>query len=802
MGNKAFFVCSFQLERVKKGIVLMDSLTQELDLTPDPRVLQMLGEINLHQWRCIAELIDNGIDGLIEAARSGSPIEHPEISVTIPTSNKPDARVVVRDNGPGMSIDVLENAVRAGWTGNNPLTNLGLFGMGFNIATARLGLVTEVWTTRAGDPEYVGVRIDLDSLRASQSFKVPRQTRAKSDHSLHGTEIVITKLKPDQRAYLARSANLGTIRKNLARTYSSLLQNSEAGRVRLKVNGKKLEPRRHCHWDPSRSVELGDGTSVHAVEEFDVALAPRRYCRYCMRTLGAQDEQCPTGSDHCEVVETERRVRGWVGLQRYLHKSDFGIDFIRNGRKIEIGSKDLFVWNNGDTSEVEYPIDDPRNRGRFVGEVHIDHCRVSYTKDRFERDDPAWTEMSRIVRGDGPLRPMAAKQSGFDGNASPLYKLFQAFRRSSPQGKNGLWSRVLVVKDNDRSEQMADSFHSNETDYLDDERWWELVEEQDKAILGDGGRGGGEPDLPDGFLDDDDPADPPEDQETPPPNEDEPIEPEEPAPERVMVHELSRKYVHPTYRVEFTVEAFTTEPTDPELSGGLPWTLRLDDVATRTYAFVVDPTHDVFRSTTMTPMDALLTELSVLTLDFLKGQVHDVTLANILADYRSSFATATRLDPAEIIAVANTTFEEFTKAIPDLLPAGKGKEFYDELASSDREHIAKKMAARGISELGSVISEGRFWEFMDFHSVRDAFVRHPELFFDGRYWADPFETLNLGDLLVDDEARKRLVARYDTYLGDAIWLSNQSSRDLESANRDAIIRATCSLRLLRPDVTS
>mgnify|MGYP001209095842 CR=1 FL=1 len=47
-------------------------MNQDFDLTPDPRVLQMLGEINLHQWRCLAELIDNSIDGFLHAARSGS----------------------------------------------------------------------------------------------------------------------------------------------------------------------------------------------------------------------------------------------------------------------------------------------------------------------------------------------------------------------------------------------------------------------------------------------------------------------------------------------------------------------------------------------------------------------------------------------------------------------------------------------------------------------------------------------------------------------------------------------------------
>ena len=186
-------------------------MPQELDLTPAPRVLQMLGEITLEQWRCLAELIDNSIDGFIDAARAGTPITRPEISVTIPMADTDSARVSVKDNGPGMSIEVLENALRAGWTGNDPLSKLGLFGMGFNIATARLGVVTEVWTSRSGDPEQVGVRIDLEELRATNNYRVPRQTRPKADHTDHGTEIVISRLKPEQRAYLARANNRTTV---------------------------------------------------------------------------------------------------------------------------------------------------------------------------------------------------------------------------------------------------------------------------------------------------------------------------------------------------------------------------------------------------------------------------------------------------------------------------------------------------------------------------------------------------------------------------------------------------------------
>jgi hypothetical protein len=775
-------------------------MPQELDLTPDPRVLQMLGEINLQQWRCLAELIDNAVDGFLQAARAEAAIEHPEVVVSIPMADNENARVSVRDNGPGMALETLENAVKAGWSGNDPLSNLGLFGMGFNIATARLGLVTEVWTSRAGDPEQVGVRIDLDDLRARRSFRVPRQTRAKLDHTKSGTEIVITRLKSDQRAYLSRTNNQKTIRKHLARTYSSLLTNSEAGKIRLIVNETRLKPLRHCVWAEERSVELPDGTTVHAVEKLNVALAPRRYCTHCMRTLATDEEFCPTGSSNCNVVDLPRRIRGWVGLQRYLDKTDFGIDFIRNGRKIEIGNKDLFVWSDGDSAEVEYPIDDPRNRGRFVGEIHIDHCRVSYTKDRFERDDPSWGEMVRIIRGDGPLRPIAAKQRGYEGNQSPLYKLFQAFRRSSPQGKNGLWSRVLVVRDNDRAQQMGESFDNGEVEYLTDERWWQLVEEQDKEVLGQvtTDKGGA---IPEGFIDvpggaaegTPDISDGGEQPEPQPPSL-------PPQPARRSLHELTRKYAHPTFRVEYEIQAYAVEAGDLDLPTGSPWALRLDDVATRTYAFLVDVGHDVFRSTTMTPLDGLLTELTHRTVEFLKGQSQEATVAGVVSDFRRQYCTETRLDPQEIIAFANTVLNEIARAVPALIEPGSSKALYSELRDDEKEAMARRMANRDVADHKALISDGRFWDYADGQSLRELFSRHPELFLDGRYWDDAFVGIDFGAERVTQEAKFRVATRYDAYLGDAIWLANQTPADLERASRDTIIRATCSLRLLRPDV--
>jgi hypothetical protein len=774
---------------------------QNFDITPDPRVLQMLGEIDLQQWRCIAELVDNSVDGFLNAERAGAAIENPEVVISVPRTDTPAARITVRDNGPGMSGDTLEQAVKAGWTGNSPLANLGLFGMGFNIATARLGLVTEVWTSRTGDPVEIAVRIDFDELRAQRTFKVPRHMRPKADHSAHGTEIVISKLKPDQRQWFAKTANVTAVRKQLAKAYSALLSPESGPAIfRLELNGTRIQARRHCVWSPDRSVETPNGT-IHAVERFNVSLPTRRYCTTCMATLPEESVGCPTNSPSCNVVAIERRVRGWVGIQRYLHETDYGLDLIRNGRKIELANQDLFLWKEGDNTLIEYPIDDPRKRGRFVGEIHIDHCRVSYTKNRFERDDPAWEEMVRVVRGEGPLLPQKAKSLGYGANNSPLYKLFQAFRRSSPQGKNGLWSRILVVRDNDRAIEMAGKFQENDPDYLDNEKWWQLVEEQDNAVLGGpaptipGGPAPAGPEIPPGFIDS--PATP-----APaggaPAGEQQPTAPPPVAPRR-PIFELTRKYVHPTYRVEYDVQGFVVAPNDPDLGPSHPWTLKLTDVATRTYAFLVDITHDLYRSATMTPLDALLTELSYRTVDFLRDTAPDATLASVLADFRREYCVETHLDAGDIIVEAGDVLAQIAQSVPANQSDGGGEALYRELTEPEKAYIGRKMVARGVTAPREAITSGAFLAYAEPQTIRGFFSRHPELFFDGKYWDDAYATLDYGATDVTEEARALLKARYDGYLADAVWLAGQSPADLERNGRDALIRATLSLKLLLPD---
>ncbi|MHC6082988.1 ATP-binding protein [Ralstonia solanacearum] len=776
--------------------------SSDFDLTPDPRVLQILGEINLDQWKCLAELIDNSVDAFVNARRDGVPVESPSVVITLPTQDREDSSVTVRDNGLGMTLEQLERAVRAGWSGNNPLDNLGLFGMGFNIATARLGMVTEVYTTRAGDKEWTGLRIDLNELRRTRTYQTPLLTRPKPDPSVHGTEIKILRLKTDQRAYFAKSANHNKIRRQLARVYAPLLLSKDSA-FSLQINTQAIQAKRPCHWDPDRFVQGGDGRPVHAVETFDFELPARQYCLTCMLSFNGI-QGCPTATPECKTIEVKRRLHGWVGLQRYMHEEDFGLDIIRNGRVIEVQNKDLFVWSGGERPEREYPIDDPRNRGRFIGEIHLDHCRVSYTKDRFERDDASWAEMVSLVRGEGPLQPQKAKALGFESHDAPLYRLFQAFRRSGPQGKTGRWSRILAVKNNERAIEMADLFHKGDAEYQTDEKWYELVEEEDRGVVGATptatGAGSASPAAPDGFLDEGD-AFTVDGAGVLPPTSVAPVPASAfPKPTRQKLHELSRVYKHPLLKVEFTVEAFMVTHSDPDLPRKAPWTLKIEDPGTRTFLFLFDPDHSVFRSVTMTPMDAVLSELAFKTYEFLKEASPDsAVFATILSDLRGEYAEDAKLDPKSIIAFADKALREIAESIDGVGDATLFSTLFAELLPPAQEKIRRKIASIGMSGAQIIIDSGEFLSYAEAPDIRQFVLSHPELFFDGRFWAQPYSSLEYGDPKVDKEARERVLERYDAYLADAVWLASQSPRDLDRCDRDELIRATLSVRLLGQD---
>lgn len=458
-----------------------------MKITPSARILRMLGEIEFDEWQCVAELLDNAFDDFTEIERANIPWAGGyKVSVTLPSSavRSTEAQVVIRDTGRGMTYETLEHAVRAGWSSNDRFDKLGLFGMGFNVSTARLGRRTRVLTTRAGDPEWIGVEIDLD--RIGDDFEADDVTEPKMDPNEHGTRIEISRLHPARADWLRR--NEANLRQTLGRVYSWILENKP---FELWVQGKRVKPRRHCRWGDDRYVMYGSGAKaerIPAFVEIDETLDAAEACLDCGNWQHPGDGLC----DQCgggRLVARERRIHGWLGVQRHLHKREFGIDFLRNGRKILQWDQTLFQWRNPQNPlaalDIEYPIELANQGGRLIGEIHLDHVPVTYQKDAFEYSDRSWRGAVQLLRGDGPLLPNKAKAAGYQVNESPLAQLVRGFRR------NDAGLRYLTPGDGARpiheeTRRWAERFHRGDEEYQSDGIWWDAVVRHEE--LGKGAR--------------------------------------------------------------------------------------------------------------------------------------------------------------------------------------------------------------------------------------------------------------------------------------------------------------------------
>jgi len=240
----------------------------------------MLGQIDFAPWQCLAGLIDNSIDAFIDQSRQGTGAVEPKVYIDVPNERELKAgngALFVRDNGKGMSLETLQDAVRAGYSGNDPVEKMGLFGMGFNISTARMGRRTEVWTTRADDSDWTGLVIDFDQLERQKTFSAPIQQRPKTAQEIedrcHGTEIKITRLEADRVMPLIKGVGKRRTRDKLGKIYGQVMH-----RLDIKINyaGDTVTPTKHCVWNSNRFVETKAFGKVPARIEIDETLDNRK----------------------------------------------------------------------------------------------------------------------------------------------------------------------------------------------------------------------------------------------------------------------------------------------------------------------------------------------------------------------------------------------------------------------------------------------------------------------------------------------------------------------------------------------
>ena len=143
----------------------------KFDFTPDPKVLIALTHTPMQPLDALCELIDNAIDSFYSAKIQGLTVDNPVVVVTLPSRKHLSVNsgvLRIQDNGPGLTAENAEKAIKAGFSGNNPYDTLGLFGMGFNISTGKLGNVTTFMTARADSATYIKTIINLEKTNASK----------------------------------------------------------------------------------------------------------------------------------------------------------------------------------------------------------------------------------------------------------------------------------------------------------------------------------------------------------------------------------------------------------------------------------------------------------------------------------------------------------------------------------------------------------------------------------------------------------------------------------------------------------
>jgi RNA polymerase subunit RPABC4/transcription elongation factor Spt4 len=462
------------------------------DLTPPPNVLIALTHTPIQPMDAICELIDNAIDSFRMAELKGTPVAAPHVWIDIPRPSdiaNGCGYLRVADNGPGMTLDQAEKSIRAGFSGNNPFDTLGLFGMGFNIATGKIGRKTRLTTASGESDRCISVEFDLESLVKKGSFIVPAVVSAKPGDLRQGTVVEISNWWPGghpNAGFVAKLVKYGMpkIRQEIGRRYATILRKKN---IQILLNSEVCLPFYHCAWGDSRFVNR-HGNLVPAVMHINQLLGAQKRCSACYALVPPDGETCHN-CDSASFRSIEERVTGWIGIQRFDDATEFGIDLIRNGRAIRVAEKTAFFEFTDEFKKTikDYPIDQPY--GRIIGELNINHVPVDFMKQDFQRSSPEWQRAMSYVRGDSSLQP---SQPNAESNGSPVNLMYNGYRRVRTPGKLDLYMGYWDSEQSkpkrisrDVEKEYYNKFLAKEPGYFDDAEWYKLVEQAETKPLED-----------------------------------------------------------------------------------------------------------------------------------------------------------------------------------------------------------------------------------------------------------------------------------------------------------------------------
>lgn len=761
---------------------------QTFNLTPSPALLDLLGKIPFKGSQCVAELIDNSIDAIINNNDSLVDFQR-VISVSIPTKGKILANepLIVEDWGVGMTETQLENAVKAGFSSKNTSANLGLFGMGFNVATSRLANTVQVWTSTPGMDEEIGVRIDLKEMKKSGSFTRPKMTRPKRPNKNSGTRIEVFDYKPEAQNLLKPQ----DIKRELEKSYSERIFSVYG--IKIFVNQNEIRPFRFCTWDSKRSVKY-KYEEIPAIIPIHEQLKEEMFCENCFSWLGSPVEtslsiECPHCNTTGKIVKKDITITGWVGIQRYSDPDHYGIDISRNGRILSRLDKSLFSWDDDRAKDdfrfhPEYPRDTTYAGGRIVGQIEANFLIPKYTKDDFEREDKNWRCVVDFLRGEMPLQPDLSADFNFkQPNRSPIGSLFNGYRKiNTPGSKTLVFAREKGGVDHVTPKNWATKFYDNDPAYQEDTLWWEEVIKADlkdasstfnpfNPLSNNNGKGGK------GSL------------------------PNSGTPSPVPVEKYpGKKVLKKTLR--FDIEKLIGEkPYDitlidyiPDNDTSIP--IIFEPQSMNRFHVYLNNNHPMFRDFADGYEDLVYMEVASKYAQLKNSD--EWTLTRIYYELKSRYAPETMLSVSNLVTKANNLVRD----VQNRLVMGSEARLMKVPALTEvdeRALIKRYLELEGIhlADVKTFLQTTQYLKYLDLNYVFRFIGEFPGLVFDGRIFNLPYAEL-------DEENKQHQLKKYLGYFDDVQWFMNDLAKAGDEAIRklkSQIIRNRFSLQILYDSIS-
>ncbi len=756
----------------------------EFNLTPSPALLQLLGNIPFKGWQCVAELVDNSIDAIINHTDKLQDYQR-VISVYVPTRKKIENNepLVIEDWGVGMTGKQLENAVKAGFSSKNTTSNLGLFGMGFNVATSRLANTVKVWTTTAEMDGEIGVMIDLKEMKKSGSFIRPKIVRPKQPNKKSGTKIEIYDYKPDAQNLLKPQ----DIYRELTRAYSEKIFANH--RIKILVNDEEITPFKFCTWNKERSVKYKN-EEIPAIIEVDEHLHEEMFCENCFGWLGAPVDtslqiECPYCNTVGQIVKKDISISGWVGIQRYSDIDHFGIDISRNGRILSKLDKSFFHWDDERAKDdprfhPEYPRDTTYAGGRIVGQIEANFIIPTYTKADFEREDKNWKMVVNFLRGRMPLQPDLGSIFNFKlPNRSPIGLLFNAYRKINvPGSKTLVFARENGSADHVTAKKWADDyFYKGVQEYQDDTKWWEAVTKADlkeapstfNPLNPEGSNGSGaKQNLGAGGP-------------TKAPHQ-----------EKYPGKKLFKKSLH------FDIEKIINEkPFDltlidyyPDNDSNIPIIFESQGSIGK-FNVYLNNNHPMFRDFADGYEDLIYAEVAA-KYSLMKNN-EEWTITRIYYELKSKYAPETMLSVPNLVSKASNLMRD----IQNKLVAGNGIQLDRKptLDETELKAVNKKyvdLERKTIPSITGFLINTKFLNYLDLNYLFKFVEEFPDVIYDGKVFNLPYAEL-------DEESKVYQLKKYSGYFHDVRWFMNELSKEGDEAIKklkSEIIRNRISIEIL------